>query len=159
MFTIVIYLLAASLLLVSFAKDRKKTTMALKKSWKAFENILPQFLAVILIIGISLAILSPDEISKFVGEQSGLPGMLGAAIIGSVTLIPGFVAFPLGASLFDNGGAIMQVTVFLSTLMAVGVVTLPVEIQYFGRKISIIRNTLAFLYCFVVAILMGLILS
>jgi hypothetical protein len=42
--------------------------------------------------------------------------------------------------------------------MAVGVVTLPMEIKYFGRKVAILRNALAFLFSFVVAILMEAIL-
>ena len=159
MFTSALYLSAAVLLFMSIIKDRKKTRMALKKSWKALENILPQFLFILLIIGITLAVLSPQAINRLIGDQSGWIGMLVAAIIGSVTLIPGFVAFPLTASLYENGAGLMQIAVFISALMAVGVVTLPVEIKYFGRKVSIIRNGLAFVYCFVVAFLMGGFLS
>jgi len=155
MFTSGLYLSATVFLFVSFIKDRDNTLMALKKSWKALENILPQFLSILLIIGITLAILTPQEINILIGNQSGWMGMMVAAVIGSVTLIPGFVAFPLTAVLYENGAGLMQIVVFISTLMAVGVVTLPVEIKYFGRKVSIIRNGLAFVYCFVVAILMG----
>jgi len=155
MFTTTLYFSAAVLLLTSFIKNKKKTQMALKKSWKALENILPQFLSILLIIGITLAILSPQAINGLIGQQSGWIGMWVAAIIGSLTLIPGFVAFSLTAALYETGAGLMQIAVFISTLMAVGVVTLPVEIKYFGRKVSIIRNCLAFVYCFVVAILMG----
>ena len=155
MFTTALYLSAIVLLLISFIKNKKKTQMALKKSWKALENILPQFLSILLIIGITLAILSPQAINSLIGHQSGWIGMWVAALIGSVTLIPGFVAFPLTAALYETGAGLMQIAVFISTLMAVGVVTLPIEMKYFGRKVSIIRNGLAFIYCFVVAILMG----
>ncbi|MEA4871785.1 MAG: hypothetical protein VB076_03110 [Synergistaceae bacterium] len=50
-------------LLLSFFKDRKKTRMALKKGWKAFDNILPEFLVVILFVGVILAVLDPQTIS------------------------------------------------------------------------------------------------
>jgi hypothetical protein len=43
--------------------------------------------------------------------------------------------------------------------MAVGVVTLPAEIEHFGLKVSIVRNSLAFIYSFIAAILMGVLLS
>ncbi len=92
MFITALYLSAAALFLASFIKDKKKTRMALKKSWKALENIMPQFLSIILIIGVTLAILSPQDINNLIGRQSGWFGMIMAAIIGSVTLIPGFVA-------------------------------------------------------------------
>ncbi len=159
MFTIGLYILTGLLLLLSFIKDKKKTIMALKKAWKSFENILPQFLAIILIIGMTLAVLSPQVISKLVGQQSGWVGMMVAAIIGSVTLIPGFVAFPLAAALLKGGAGFMQIAVFISTLMMVGVVTIPVEITYFGRKVTIIRNLLAFVFSFIVAIVIGAVLK
>jgi uncharacterized membrane protein YraQ (UPF0718 family) len=158
LFTIILYVLAFGLLLVSFTKDKGKTKMALKKAWKSFENILPQFLAILIIIGITLAVLSPETISKLIGDQSGWLGMLMAATIGSVTLVPGFVAFPLAAALLENGAGFMQIAVFISTLMMVGIVTLPVEIKYFGKKAALIRNSLAVAFSFVVAIVIGVIL-
>ncbi|ABR49375.1 conserved hypothetical protein [Alkaliphilus metalliredigens QYMF] len=159
MFTIVLYILAAVLLLVSFVKDRRKTKMALKKAWKSFENILPQFIAILIIVGIMLAIISPEMISRLIGNQSGWIGMLVAATIGAITLIPGFVAFPLAAALLNGGAGFMQIAVFISTLMMVGVVTIPVEISYFGKKATLLRNAMAFLFSFVVAIVIGVVLK
>jgi uncharacterized membrane protein YraQ (UPF0718 family) len=146
-------------LLVSFAKDKKRTIMALKKAWKSFENILPLFLSIILIIGIMLALLSPQVISRLIGQQSGWFGIIVAAIIGSVTLIPGFVTFPLAASLVKSGAGFIQVVVFISTSMMVGIVTIPVEIKYFGRKVTYIRNSLAFVLSFIVAAMIGAVLT
>lgn len=157
-FNIVLYGLAGSLLAVSLAKDKKKTKMALKKAWKAFENILPQFLAIFLLIGLLLAVLTPQAISSVIGQESGWAGMLLAAGIGSVTLIPGFVAFPLAAALLSNGAGIAQIALFISTLMMVGVVTLPIEIKYFGKRAALTRNALALVMATAVALIMGVIL-
>lgn len=90
-----------------------------------------------------LAVLSPETISRLIGNQTGWLGMFAAAIVGAVTLIPGFVAFPLAAKLLESGGGIMQITVFVSSLMAVGVITLSVEMQYFGKKLPVLRKLLA----------------
>lgn len=159
MFTIILYVLAFVLLILSYLKDKKKTKMALKKAWKAFENILPQFLSILIIIGIMLAILTPETISKLIGQQSGWIGMLIAGIIGSITLIPGFVAFPLASALLKSGAGFMQIAVFISTLMMVGIVTIPLEIKYFGRKAAILRNSLAFIFSFAAAIVIGVVLG
>ena len=159
MFTIILYLLAVGLLAISFLKDRKKTKMALKKAWKSFENILPQFLSILIIIGIMLALLTPETISKLIGQQSGWLGMLIAGIVGSVTLIPGFVAFPLAAALLNSGAGFMQIAVFISTLMMVGIVTITLETKYFGKKAAVARNGLAFAFSFVVAIVIGVVLA
>ena len=153
----IFYGLAIVLLILSFVKDKKKTKMALKKAWKAFENILPEFLVVILLVGFLLAILNPETISKIIGAESGWFGVILAGIIGSVTLIPGFVAFPTAAILLENGAGYMQIAAFVSTLMMVGIITIPVEIKYFGKKISILRNVLAFFFSFLVAVIIGMV--
>jgi uncharacterized membrane protein YraQ (UPF0718 family) len=158
-FTIILYVLAAVLLVLSFIKDRKKTMMALKKAWKAFENILPQLLAILLIIGIILAILNPETISKLIGKESGWLGMAIASVLGSITLMPAFIAFPLASALLKGGAGIMQIAVFVSTLMMVGIITLPVEMKFFGRKAAITRNILAFIFSFGVAAIIGAVLK
>ncbi|HKM03728.1 MAG TPA: permease [Lachnospiraceae bacterium] len=155
----IFYGLTLVLLILSFIKNKKKTKMALKKAWKAFENILPEFLVVILLVGLLLAILNPATISKIIGAESGWFGIIMASIIGSVTLIPGFVAFPTAAILLENGAGSMQIASFISTLMMVGIITLPVEIKYFGKKISIFRNILAFFFSFIVAIIIGMVVK
>lgn len=152
--TKVFYIIAILSLIISFIKSREKTKMVLKKAWKSFENIMPQFLSIILLIGVMLAVLTPEQISMFLGKESGIMGVIMAAFIGAITLIPGFVAFPLASALLQNGAGITQIAAFVSTLMMVGIVTIPVEIQYFGKKVTIIRNLSAFVFSLVVAMVM-----
>ncbi|MEA4869995.1 MAG: permease [Christensenella sp.] len=159
MFTYILYVLAIAGLAVSFFKDRQKTRMALKKAWKAFENILPQILTIFLIIGFALAIFPPETIRKLLGSGSGFLGVLAAALLGSVTLMPGFVAFPLAAALLKSGAGYMQLAAFVSTLMMVGVITIPIEKKTFGLRATLARNGAAFLYSFAVAIVMGVVLA
>ncbi len=149
--TTIFYGVALSLLLLSFIKDRKKTRRSLVKAWKSFQNILPQMLGMITSIGLLLALLSPAVISEVIGSSSGWWGVLLAAVIGSITLIPAFVAFPMAAILLENGAGYMQLSAFVSTLTMVGVITLPLEIRFFGKKFTILRNSLAFALSFVVA--------
>lgn len=150
-----LYLVTAALLGLSWFKDREKTRKALKKAWKAFEKILPEFLVVILLVGMLLAVADPDTISAVIGSGSGWWGVLLSALVGAVTLIPGFVAFPMAALLLQGGAGVLQVGAFVSTLMMVGIVTMPVEIKYFGRKLTFYRNGIAFLFSFVVAYVIG----
>ncbi|MDF2558478.1 MAG: hypothetical protein K0R71_2306 [Bacillales bacterium] len=157
--TQIFYLISISALVFSFLKSKEKTKLALKKAWKSFESILPQILSIILLIGMLLAILTPEQISMYLGNDSGWIGVLIAAIIGAIILIPAFVAFPLAAALLDSGAGYMQIAAFVSTLMMVGFVTIPIEIKYFGKKVTIIRNVLAFLFSLIVAAIMGVVLG
>jgi len=155
MSNLILYMITIILLAVSYSRDKAKTKKALMKAWKSFENILPEFLGIIMMVGILLAVLEPSVVSKIIGRESGVFGIILAAIVGAITLIPGFVAFPTAAMLLKNGAGYMQIGAFVSTLMMVGVVTLPVEIKFFGRKMSIMRNILAFLFSFLVAFIIG----
>lgn len=154
----VLYVLAVGGLILSYSKDRKKTKMALKKAWKSFENILPQFLTVLILIGLALAVLDEKTISRFLGSESGMLGVLGAVVIGSITLIPGFVAFPLAAALLESGAGYMQIAAFVSSLMMVGIATLPMEIKTFGKKMAVVRNLAAVVFSIVSACVIGVIL-
>ena len=158
MTTIVLYAVTIVLLCASFAKSRQKTGQALKKAWIAFENIQPQFLSILLLIGFILAIVDEGTISRLLGKESGLLGMGIAAVIGSITLIPGFIAFPLAASLMKAGAGYGQIAMFLSTLMMVGVVTLPLETTYFGKRLAIERNVLALIYSVISSFILGALL-
>lgn len=151
----IFYTLTIALLIVSYYKDKKKTKMALKKAWKSFENILPQMLGILTTVGIIIGFLNPQVISKIIGGSSGYLGVGLAALVGSITLIPGFIAFPTASILLQNGAGYMQIGAFISTLMMVGVMTMPMEIKFFGKKSTFIRNGMAFLFSFIVAFVIG----
>ena len=155
--TWVFYLFTGVAFLASLLKSKEKTKKAVIKAWRAFENILPQFSAILLLIGIMLAVLTPQQISSLLGDQAGFWGVLLAIALGAITLMPGFVAFPLAAALLQNGAGIMQIAAFISSLMMVGIITMPMEIQYFGRKGAFLRNGLALVFSLIVAVVMGVV--
>lgn len=153
--TALLYILAGLGLAISLVKDRAKTKAALKKALKAFEGILPQFFVVLVFVSIALALLDTATISRILGRSSGIWGVLGASVVGAITLIPGFVAFPAAAALLEGGAGATQIAAFVSSLMMVGVVTLPVEMKYFGKRVSLLRNGFAFIFSLAAAFFVG----
>ncbi|WP_144556137.1 hypothetical protein [Bacillus sp. X1(2014)] len=139
----ILYAVAIILLSISFIKDRNKTRDALLKSWKSFRNIIPDMLLIMLFVGVSLSILTPSLISSIIGEKSGLTGIVYSTLIGSIALVPSFVVFPLGHTLVQSGAGLPQVAVLMSTLMSVGITTLPMEQKIFGRSFAYSRNVSA----------------
>lgn len=155
----ILYGLCIFLLIISFIKDKKKTKIAIKKGLSSFENIMPQFFTIIIVIGILLSIIDTDTISKIIGGNSGFLGVLLASIAGSITLMPTFVAFSMSNSLLQSGAGYAQVAALVSTLTMVGVMTFSLEAKYIGKKVAILRNVLAFLFSFIVAIFIGVVFS
>lgn len=140
---VILYAIAIILISISFIKDRNKTKDALLRSWEMFRNIIPDMLSIMLFVGLSLSILTPSLISSIIGEKSGLIGIVYSTIIGSVALLPSFVVFPLGHTLVQNGAGLPQVAALMSTLMSVGITTLPMEQKIFGRSFAYSRNVSA----------------
>ncbi len=151
------YIAAFGALALSLVKDRGKTVSALKKGWQALARILPQFVGIILFVGIMLAFLSPEVISRIIGSDSGAGGVILASLIGAVTLIPGFIAFPTASLLLGSGAGLMQIAAFISSLMMVGVMTFPVETVYFGKRLAVLRNSLAYLFSLLAAFIIGMV--
>jgi uncharacterized membrane protein YraQ (UPF0718 family) len=157
--TLTLYALAIVGVFISFCTDRSKTKLALLKGLRSFENIMPQMLFILLLIGFVLSILTPNQISALLGSQSGWIGTMAAIALGAVTLIPPYVSYPLAEHLLQNGAGIMQISGFISSLTSVGIVTLPMEKTYLGKKTAYLRNTLFFVYSILHAALMRAILQ
>lgn len=112
-----------------------------------------------LLIGFILTFLDAQAISKLLGTDSGVFGMIIAAAVGCITLILGFVAFALAASLLSAGAGYAQIAIFISTLMMVGIATLPLEMKCFGKRIALKRNVLSLILAVITSCVVGVIMS
>jgi len=139
MFTKILYILTVVLLILSLSKDKKKTKMALKKATKAFENILPQFLAILIIIGLMLSVLSPKVISSLMGQQSGWIGVVASGVIGSITLMIAFVTFPVAQILLKKGSKFSNVLIFIGAWSTTKIPLLLFEGSALGWKFTGLR--------------------
>lgn len=157
MFNIILFVSAAIGLLVSSQKDKEKTAQAIKKAVNSFFNLLPSLLGIIGLIGLMLALVPRELIAGFFGDNSPA-GILVISAIGSITLLPAFIAFPLASSLLDAGASIVAVACFITTVLMVGIITAPMEIEYFGRKFTLWRNLSALVLAVIIGALIGVIL-
>jgi uncharacterized membrane protein YraQ (UPF0718 family) len=153
---IYIYIATAAVVLVSFLFSREKTLKALRITYKRFVKILPAFLTMLVIVSIVLFLIPEELISTYLSSNNRYVGVLIGAILGSVTLMPGFIAYPLCGILLKEGVAYMVLSAFSTTLMMVGVLTYPVEKAYLGAKVTLIRNLIGFAIALVVALATGL---
>lgn len=151
-----LYIITAFALLLSFISNRKKTLMALKIAVKKFVNILPAFLTMLILVSFILFFVPDKTISNYLGNNNKLIGMIFASLFGSITLLPGFIAFPLCGILLKKGVSYMVLSAFTTTLMMVGVLTYPIEKEYFGMKVTIIRNVICFFIAIIVALVTGI---
>lgn len=155
---LILSILTLGCLILSFLLDKRKTIEGIRKGLKMFINLFPVLLLMLALVSIVLFLIPNKTLISYMGENSGTKGWFIAASLGSIALIPGFIAYPMCGILIKSGVALSTIAVFITTLTMVGIVTLPIEARFFGWKTSIIRNILSFIAALIVGFLMMLFL-
>ncbi|MFH1589897.1 MAG: permease [archaeon] len=152
---IIFYGIIGLLLFLSYRKNKEKFYDSLKISWKSGKNLLPIFLVVIILLMFTNSFLSKDFMNEYFTLFSGLSGILGAAILGSIVHIPPFIAFPIGGQILQSGVNAGVIAVLINTLIMVHTFTIPIEVKEMGWKFAIVRNGLSFIFAIIIGIIIG----
>ena len=150
-----LYVFTALMFGISLMTDRMKTKKAVKIAVKKFLKILPGFVQMLILVSVLLYLVPDKLIVKYLGESSNLVGIISGFFFGSITLMPGFIAFPLGGILLNKGVSYMSIAAFTTTLMNVGVLTYPVEKEYFGIRLTILRNLIGLVIAIIITLVVG----
>lgn len=145
-------------LVVSWAKDSQRTKQALLVSYRSFRILLPNLLGMVGLIGLTLSVTPPRTLSHVFGIH-GLLGFIVTGTIGALITIPAPIAYPLAGSLLKMGVGLPTLATFITTLTMVGTVTAPMEINYFGRRFTFVRQGLSLALAIVIGGFMGVILQ
>lgn len=157
MMSATLYGMTAVALLLSWWFDREKTHRALKIGAKSLHVLLPKILGMITLVGLVLALVPPELITKLFSFR-GIGGFVLVAAIGAIITMPAPIAFPLVGSLLRLGAAPATLATFVTTLTMVGIITAPIEISYFGRRFTLVRQSLSFVTAIIIGLLMGVFL-
>lgn len=144
---------------ISFIFNPKKTLLGLKIGSLMFIKLLPSLLSILMIISLILALVSNDLLIKLIGQESGFFGVFLAGLIGSIVLMPGFIAYPISNIMLKSGVSYAAVSMFITTLMMVGILTIPLEKNFFGLKVAILRNALSFVAAVFIGLFLGFLMG
>ena len=157
-FTASLWGITGAAFIASLVKDKQKTFNSIKKARGMMKNMIGEIVGILFLIGLILTFIPPEVIKNVLGESNLFISTVISALVGSITLIPAFVAFPLVGSFVDAGASIVPAVAFLTTLTMVGIVTFPLEKQEFGLKFATTRNVLSFVFALIIALTMGVIM-
>jgi len=153
------YLSSIGLIIILMFIDRQKTFLGIKKGIKKIIKNAPVFINMIILVSISLYFFSDELILRYLGETNIVQSILLALGIGSITFMPGFVVFPLAGLLLEKGVSYVVLAAFTTSMMMVGVLTFQIEKEYFGTKLTIIRNLMGLLMAIIVSGVIGILLG
>jgi len=149
-----LYIVTLVLVAVSFLLDREKTIKGIKVGIKKFRKILPNYLKLLILVAIVL-FYSEGLITDYLGQENALLGMLTGISLGSLTMMPGFISYPLAGVLVKKGVSYMVVASFVTTLMMVGVLTYPLEKVYMGTRATLVRNGVSLIIAVIISLAIG----
>lgn len=151
-----------TLIIITFAAvalsavvDRTRTAKGIVNGLQMLFNLLPQFLLLVIFVSVFLTLVPPDDLVNLLGQSLTSVGFIAAAFIGSVALIPGPIAYPLVGVLYQRGVPVTVLAVFITTLTMVGIFTFPIEKEYLGLRIAILRNVLSFFGALLIGFVVG----
>lgn len=144
---------------IFFAKGKKEEVKnASKKSMKFFLRNSLRLSAIFIIIAILDEFLSPRAISSFLLKFKGFKGIIAGTLTGSVMIGPPATSYPIAQYLLNHKGSYSLVTSFLYTWVAVGIVAVPLEFKFLGKRFALLRNLFTFFSAILIALIMEILL-
>lgn len=156
--TVILVIIAVAFLTWSAFKSKEKTKESLILSKNLLVKTFIEIIGVMALVGLVLAILPPELIKQLLGNSNEFLSTVYGAVIGALTIIPAFIAFPLSKSLYQSGANLTAIAAFITTLTMVGFATMPIEIKYFGKKFTLHRLWISFVAAILIASGMAVIL-
>lgn len=144
--TIIMGGLAIVLLFVGYYKGQGQHISGVRSALNMTVEILPLLVFAFIVAGMVQVLLPRELLSKWVGMESGMQGILIGTVAGG--LCPGgpYVNLPIVAGLLRSGAGVGTMVAFLSgwSLWAVG--RLPMEVGILGWKFTFIRLASTFFF-------------
>lgn len=106
---------------------------------KEMAFILP---AVLVIMGLFMVWVDRGVVTRYLGQSSGLKGILISIVLGTLPTGPLYVGFPMAAALLKKGARVANVLVFLCSWAALSLPAELMELRFMGWKFMIVRLAL-----------------
>lgn len=137
--TIVMGALAIALLLIGYYRGQGQHILGVKSALNMTVEILPLLVFAFVVAGMVQVLLPRELLSKWVGVESGMRGIIIGAMAGGLSPGGPFVNLPLAAALLRSGASVGTMVAFLTGWSLWAVSRLPMEVGILGWKFTLIR--------------------
>ena len=137
--TIVMGVLAIILLLIGYYKGQGQHISGIKQALNMTVEILPLLAFAFIVAGMIQVLLPQELLSKWVGVESGMRGILIGTVAGGLSPGGPFVSLPIVAGLLRSGASVGTMVAFLTGWSLWAVARLPMEVGIVGWEFTLIR--------------------
>ena len=144
--TVIMGVLAAALVFVGYFRGQGEHITGLKSALTMTASIMPLLIAAFVIAGMVQVLLPRDVVSRWVGTESGIRGILIGTVAGGLTPGGPYVSLPVVAGLLHAGAGIGTMVAFLTGWSLWAFSRVPLELGILGWKLTLIRFGCTFFF-------------
>lgn len=123
-----------------------------KATWKSLNNLktmLPILIGVLLLVNLATIVFGDIYLKLFTGNY--IKDSFVGALAGSISFGIPVTSYIIGGELLKEGISLLAVTAFILSWSTVGVAMLPLEASFLGKRFTIIRNIINFIFAIIIA--------
>jgi uncharacterized membrane protein YraQ (UPF0718 family) len=150
---------AVLLLLVGYWRGRGEYWIGLQGAVKLLLQILPLLFFAFIVAGMVQVLIPRHLLSRWIGEESGVRGILIGTVAGGFAPGGPYVSLPVVAALMHSGASVGTLVSFLTGWSLWAISRLPMEIGILGWRFTLIRLASTFFFPPVAGLLAQLLFS
>ena len=132
-------------------QNQKNFKQVFFKTGETLLNRMPVLFGTILLIALVNSLIPKTFYSTVFQGNLVVDSFIGS-VIGSISAGNPITSYVLGGEFLNQGVSLIAVTAFLVAWVTVGLIQLPAEISFLGKKFAILRNLTAFFLSILVAV-------
>ena len=144
--TAIMAVLALILFIIAFKKGEGQHITGIKSAFQIIIETLPLLIFAFIVAGMVQTLLPHNLISKWIGDESGMRGILIGTLAGGLTPGGPYVSLPLVAGLLKSGASSGTLVAFLTSWSLWAVARLPMELGILGWQFTVIRLCSTFFF-------------
>lgn len=137
---------------------KPKTQKKLIQPAKNILTNLPIMFSVIMALGLIKNFVTFETLAEFFTGNPALDTMLGS-LSGSIMAGNSINSYIIGTEMLSSGISTYAIVAFLAAWVTVGFIQIPVEISYFGRSFTLVRNIISVLLSMFTALIVTFLLG
>ncbi|MCF7810162.1 permease [bacterium] len=137
--TIIMGVFAIVMLTIGYNRGHGEHIVGLKNTVSLLLEIIPLLICAFIVAGMVQVLIPYESITKWVGAESGLRGIMLGSIAGSLTPGGPFVNLPIAAAMLKAGAGPGTMVAFLTGWSLWAINRLPMEVGILGWKFTLIR--------------------
>ena len=142
--TVIMGVIAVTLILIGYYKGEGEHIQGVKTGFGMLVPLVPMLVLAFIVAGMAQTLIPRELIAHWIGEGSGLRGVLVGTVAGALTPGGPFVSFPLAAGLTGAGACIGPLVAYITGWLLLSVTRIPMEVGILGWKLTMARIACTF---------------